>query len=428
MKKIKFSRLFIKYNPFIVISLFCFLYYPPMLIGNLIHIIGIISIIYVILKRQRWFTSLEFRYVLFYVIVFSYLVVSIGLINNNNLSACATPVIFVVDFLPFCIFLTDYFKKCHLVFDDLIAVLLFVAVIQGITAVASFISPEIHMYFINSIVRNSGLELYYSLSAYRMYGFSTGLNFITPCLQGFFAVIALLYSLDHSKLYILFAVIMLFSSIINARASLLVMGVGFVLLILMSGLKRKQKFWVITGLVCVVGIATLVLLPYIRENINHTFLFIIAGFNQLTDFFLKGKRDTGYFAYITSAQHYRLPDKFLNILFGKGSFVMSQNSFGYQSDVGFINDIWFGGVIYVAIYYTGTFVRLLLLRKSKEKIISFIALFLIFCFLILNFKGIVFSLNGFMSLTLILYLFSAKMGYIKTKFKMARSNQNIGER
>lgn len=428
MRKIKFNRLFIKYNPFIVVSLFCFLYYPPVSIGNTIHIIGIISIIYVALKRQRCFTNVELRYVLFYVVLFLYLLVSIVLINNSSLSDCTTPIMFVVDFLPFSIFLTDYFKKHHLVFDDLVAVLLFVALLQGITAMASFISPEIHMYFINTIVRNGGLELYYSLSAYRMYGLSTGLNFITPCLQGFFAVVALLYALNHSKIYILSAVILLFSSIINARASMMVMAAGFVLLILMSGLKRKQKFWVLTGSASVVGIATLVLLPYIRENINQTFLFIVAGFNQLTDFLLSGKRDTGYFAYITSAQHYRLPDDFLNVLFGKGSFVMSQNSFGYQSDVGFINDIWFGGVVYIAIYYTGIFIRLLLLRKSKEKNISFMALFLIVCFLMLNFKGMVFSLNGFMSLTLILYLFSVKMGYVGTEFKMVRSNKDIEER
>lgn len=374
---------------------------------NIVHIIGICSIIYVLISRKTIFSGTQVSFVLSFLMIFLYLAFSVGIVNEQGLSSCATPIIIIVDFLPFTIYLSDYFKKHNYGLDELFSSILLVGFIQSIVAILSFFIPDLQHMLVSKLVQNGGIELYYELAAYRMYGFSSGLTFITPIIQSFLAILALVYAQGHSKLYLISSITMAFSAIINARVSIVVLAIGLVLVALNPKYSSKQRRNVILGIVLVGLIMFYIVIPLINQFSNHTFLSIFSGFTQILDFFTSGKRDIGYFAYVTNKNNYNLPSGILGVLLGKGTFVMGQNPFGFHSDVGYINDVWFGGILYILIYYINIFRIIIQMSRRKDDFLFFVAFYLLILFPVLNFKGMVFSLNGLMGLTIILYLFTS---------------------
>ena len=75
---------------------------------NIVHIIGICSIIYVLISRKTIFSGTQVSFVLSFLMIFLYLAFSVGIVNEQGLSSCATPIIIIVDFLPFTIYLWRY--------------------------------------------------------------------------------------------------------------------------------------------------------------------------------------------------------------------------------------------------------------------------------------------------------------------------------
>src|SRR5699024_10427956 len=145
-----------------------------------------------------------------------------------------------------------------------------------------------------------------------------------------------------------------FAAIINARTSLIIFMIGILSFLLF----QNKKYW--TRILLFMTISLLVVLPVLNGPIvlntsNQTFVWVINGFNEIVNFISGNSVDSGYFAYITERNVYELP-KGLGLLFGTGNRTMGgANYLGVSSDVGYINDIWLGGILFSLIIY-GLFV------------------------------------------------------------------------
>ena len=75
--------------------------------------------------------------------------------------------------------------------------------------------------------------------------------------------------------------------------------------------------------------------------------------------------------------------------------------YGVSSDIGYINDIWRGGIVYVILLYCFMMKQFWNLYKNDDKTVSFIGIFAFILFPILNIKGSIYSMNN---LTVVLFL------------------------
>ena len=89
---------------------------------------------------------------------------------------------------------------------------------------------------------------------------------------------------------------------------------------------------------------------------------------------------------------------------------MENSSSGIYSDIGFVNDIWFGGIIYsLAIYFCFSWIIVSIyknLRFFGKKYSLGVAGILCLGVVVSNLKGIAFSFNDFTTLVLLVFVFT----------------------
>ena len=115
----------------------------------------------------------------------------------------------------------------------------------------------------------------------------------------------------------------------------------------------------------------------------------------------------GYFGYISNNDKYQLPSGFY-FIFGLGHRIMSNNPYNVNSDIGLINDIWLGGILYtISIYVLFSRILLDIYNNVKDRYILNNLMFYLFTeiFIICNLKGYIFAMNNFTNLVFLCYTF-----------------------
>ncbi|MFP3489316.1 hypothetical protein R0K20_17130, partial [Staphylococcus sp. SIMBA_130] len=91
----------------------------------------------------------------------------------------------------------------------------------------------------------------------------------------------------------------------------------------------------------------------------------------------------------------------MGVLFGEGERILSSNDSGVRSDIGYINDIWLGGIFYSFLLYV---FFLLLIRdigrynNENIRIGKFLYFLLLGTFIVSNIKGYIFVMNNLTNL------------------------------
>ena len=173
--------------------------------------------------------------------------------------------------------------------------------------------------------------------------------------------------------------------------------------------------------ILIISIVLLIMLtPMIEKYAPDTFGWIGRGLNELINA-LKGDLNQGYFSYLTNSSKWVFP-KGLGAIIGYGVRVMGNNMYGSASDIGVVNDIWFGGVIYtITVYalfinYCRRIRRLdYYLRKDSSGLNeSGIGKYLFFSFLTiaiaLNFKTFIIGLHPLSMLFIVILVYTDMFG------------------
>jgi hypothetical protein len=317
----------------------------------------------------------------------------IRLIQNNFV---------IIQIIHICIIISILKKNGYLK-DDLIKFLLNIGMFQGIICIAMILIPSF---------RELALFLYYNgadenifISANRIYGISGDYTFFTPIFHGTLAIVALIYSILKSYKYLVYIPFLLIAILLNGRTGLLIFVLGSLVALLLLFLRGKS--WVKLINYCILTILIIITGLYsIKHLAPNTFNWIMSGFDDTINLFLNDQLEGNYEALLSTMLYW--PEG-LSTLWGEGHRVFGNIgiSFGFvPSDIGYVNDMFMGGIIYIGLLYLPIF-RFLFLKNNKLNNLDYLinnilSVALLFVLLLSNYKGE--SMRGGLVLIGVIYI------------------------
>lgn len=398
---------------YVIFSIFCLAYYPQFNGINLIHICTLISYAILFFNFNAFIKTIQKRTIfmsIFYIAIICLYLIGVVTINQSSVRDILPIIYILFEVIPISLSIIIISKRRKGNWNTFIyRNILFVSILQSIIAVIAFIFPSFQDSLI-SAMGTSNSEILVQLSDHRLYGFSSALTYAMPVFQSMVMIFVLTSNLNLLNKTI-YSLLLAFSGLINARVTIVVILIGFILLLVYYFKNPVLKIALFGAL----AITVLMFIQFDPINIttintnNQTFEWILDGFNEIA-MFLRGDFDQGYFSYVTNENVYVLPEG-IHLMLGHGIRIMSRNNiFGVQSDVGYINDLWLGGIIYALLIYGFVF-RMLYLIRSKmlrlghaRNISNFSFAFMIMALLVLNFKGYIFSYNSVINILILVFL------------------------
>lgn len=320
----------------------------------------------------------------------------------NTYSICLVfPILFIC-----CLHIILYCNKNQIPLKKIIEYIIISGLIQSGISILSFLVPSVKSFLLEIMYNNTGEKLY--VNSYhtirRFYGFANNMLDSFGYGTGLLALIPLFYSFKNGKKWLISVPFLLIVPCLNSRTGLVIFFIGFfvwfIFLIKNNYLKNYKKNLILF-------FVTILVLLFIIYQIKPIVLqWIIDDFSSFfTD--KKGTADT-----LLSQHFWKLPN-FFNCIFGTGynvaAFGGMRNVLGFDSDVGYINEIWKTGIIglIIIMYFFINLVKILMNDLEKENKFLIISIFI--TTLVANIKFYVFSYNpGICILILISFVFLLK--------------------
>lgn len=390
--------------------IFFVMYYPPLISLNLIHIGAICAWGYCIVNLKNTYRILSKKRILtIELLLLSLLcyVACISIVNNTPLkSAVMDSFMWLFEIVPICIMLVLYGRKHNVDRDAFLDIIMDAGFIQGLLSIVNYYVPAFHNWVIQRLIAYGYDKSYWSFGTYRLYGLAHSMTFFMPIVQIILFILAA-YSLKRNGLkYVLYMIILFFSSIINARTPFVIIIIAIVVaLCLREKYLAVHKKSLIIGfsIMCIASLALYILyIKVLADNIVFQ-NWILVGMKSIFEF-LRGNR-IGYFSYFDEANRFVIPQG-LNFIFGVGKDSLTDGGIAnVHTDVGYVNYLWLGGIIYLVIVFYIFIKMIAILIKSDNKRMKCIGVNLLIDIFVLNIKGIIFSINEFTILIFILVFY-----------------------
>lgn len=381
----------------IYLILFIYLFNPPILPFNMIHILSGISLVYIICYKRNEIIQLLKRskfniFILLMLVVICYIFIIIFVSNKSY--EILLSYILILENIPVVFFIYYYCQKKKISIYELLKKIIIVGTIQGCIALITYINPTIHEYLVNILMKNGYGTVLEQLSSHRIYGFASNLTYSTPILQMFLAIIGIeMIIVREEKWAYLCIPILIVSSVINARTSIGVLLAGIICIMLFNLNKKNYKYVLIIVIVLICSMSYILSYDGDSSNIK----WIKVGISEILDF-SQGEK-TGYFD--TLFNKFIVFPEGLELIGGTGNTIFGNEEIG--SDVGFINDIWLGGILLCLQLYTANIYIILKVKFKDKKIKNFYILFTLLTVIIMNIKGIYTQGNNVLNLIMLLF-------------------------
>ena len=356
-------------------------------------------------KKKSIFLFIVFTVIssLYYMIRTSIAGVSIYDINNLRIIQNIIPIFYLIG----CI--TIYFELDNLNYSkqQKYKFIINVATIQGIIALAMLLIPSLKNIAINIFYQSSEFNKYIFQS--RLYGICNGdYTYSLQIVHSILALFCLVYMYYYKdKKSLISLIIILMVTFLNGRFGLIIFSVGFIVFILYILLKSMNP----TKVVNIIFISTVIFATgyYIVLNyIPNVYKLVEHAILDISSFLSTGDSSTEMYDLVSS---FRIPHG-LYLIVGMGYRVFggAGKMFNYNeksADIGFVNDLYMGGLIYSFLLYAG---YIYMLRKiiSFSKKFSFERIMcniLLVSIILANIKGEVFRSQMIITLLLILLVF-----------------------
>lgn len=372
---------------------FCLIFQPPVMTVAPIVLMGVWSWIYMICNYRRLILNFRFREILILFVVFCFIDIYlcfVSLFSNGYIDqGLGTPIYVCVFGLPSAVAYSLVVDKSHYNLNEVIECIIWAGFVQGCIAVLSLFSYNFQSIFVKKlyyIMDNSVVDYWRTM---RLYGWATGMTYSMPIMAGTIGVMAVMYSIKNKNKYFLLSPVIWMAGILNARTSMVIIIVGlFCTFISINYFRHAERRR--TGRIILIVLGFILSVSILMRFIGNESLdrWIKNGVSQIYNFIL-GER-TGYFTSIGIVS---------NTLELPADLITGYGKVGTASDVGYIRDLWLGGIIYSTLIY-GSFVFLdykLLksLKKFDSRMGKGIFLFFILSFVLVNIKGQIFSANEF---------------------------------
>lgn len=387
----------------ITMFIFLFIYNPPMFPFNTMHICFIVSILYILYDDINKYISFISRKKIFLILVLGLLSILFGtiivLVNETSFGPVYQTGLIFIEVLLISYAIWRMIRRTELSKDNFFDILIAVGLIQAGIAIILFLSPTFKAEFVKFFFgTNHSDELLYWMRV-RYYGLANNMLYAMPIATGFISAISFSKFMNNNKVkYFVFSLILLVPVILNARIGLIVFVIASLFLVKPKKEQLKEQLKLISIFVLTVILA-IVYITFFLDKSSEFYIWFKDLFKELLSFV--GIGEGSYLSEFIKMTVIPPPDIFL---FGMGKTIMIKEPLYGYSDIGFINDLFFGGIFYTVLLYTAV-ILIFLLPKNKDKSNRMIYA-IIFVMIISNVKGIAFTSNNFMHLFVLISVYS----------------------
>lgn len=340
-------------------------------IGSIKYLYPLVLIFF--LSKRRSIDKLYSRYkgiIFVYFAIFLYLMFVYAM-GSDTLFLYNTVVAFIQTLIFSYFFVSILFE--YLPGVSMYRALFMVSALASVITFLCFLIPEWNVYVRFHL---QSLSDYLQENDFRGFGISEGLTFAYGVIQGMTVSIWILKR-KYDKWYALFVPFVLFSILINARIGILIPVSFFLIYVLYE---RNLKMFLLS--VCSLLLLGMLFYTFDIGRYNEQTVVWLEDFlEEFISLFVEEGQDSGTINALTSRMIV-LPDTLGEWIFGSGEYVYGR---GYKnSDVGYIIQLNYAGVIYIFLLVVLLFRFLCLCYKSKE---YYMIILFVLTFLIANMKG-----------------------------------------
>lgn len=387
----------------ITFFLFMIIYFPPFCKIPTVYVLGFFSWFYLTANRDNVRKYFNMRKIIIFCLVYVCFIIYIffaGLFNQGTIQSTVGGWIYLMIFIfPSIIAVALMFIKNQCKLDIIVKNIIYVGALQSIISITSYFIPVIWNIFLKLLSNTMKQEviLFWS-ERNRLYGWSNTLTYSMGIAQGVIGIIALIYALKKNYKFLVFVPFIWISGIFNTRTTFVIIFIGIFFVLYILDLFKAQnlvKLFSVCILFSVLGI-----IVFNLRHLNNG--WILDGITEIMSLFTGNKM--GYFTYLdieNNPEAFMLPSGW-QLYFGSGIM-------GTKSDIGYVFDIWAGGLLYAIVIYMFYVILLIDIYKNMKKIyqskkmccgvVSFLGTVLF----ITNIKGYIFGLNEFMNIFLLIY-------------------------
>jgi hypothetical protein len=281
---------------------------------------------------------------------------------------------------------------------EFVQLVVYAGLIEAAFSLSALVSPGIKGFLINWMNRFSGggnSNTWYT--TVRSYGFAISLTDLFGLAMGMIAGISFFYGFNYKKRYLLYSVLIMVAGTLSARTTIVIYAIALILTLFYGLSKVSLKFLCrIIVIAVAMAIVSVKMLRYMETNVTPTTKWIMRGINDIVAIISNNSAESsgkGFAEHLTSKSWWELPDGLFRLVFGTGH--SRYGAEGYvHSDIGYVNDIWFVGLLGMLILYGSVvYINLKIYKKAKLEIQKFISLFTIISFLTFNIKGCALGYN-----------------------------------
>ena len=291
-----------------------------------------------------------------------------------------------------------YFFYKYSIKKDLLEDVVTIGLIACFFTVLAIISTSTGDYFRYELLQSNEFT---ELVSFRNFGLAEALTFTYSITQGFVFCILLFYSKKYKYLLYL-SPLFLVAIMFNARAGFTPVIVGLIIYLLFNfNLKFIMKTLVFSFILLLI-----VTNISFQEDQMKTIEWGLDFFTQVNDLIsgssvAENNTFDALFGYMLV-----LPTTELEWIFGTGDFIFARN-YGVNSDVGYVLQLYYGGIVFISLLFLIVFWMLKTIQKSKnyDKSAYLLSYVLIITTLIVNVKGNIFSTNGYLRLCILLIMY-----------------------
>ena len=349
-----------------------------------------VSLLYTGLNFKWIREHLDFKRILFAEIASGALLawgMAMALLNRNPVTEFAYIVYWMAADIPFAVGCWVFLRKKGLGFEELLDHILWAGVVMAATALAAFFIQPVKDLFTGAM-ESYGIPYVKNLSVYRHYGLAANLTSTATYAEAMLACIALYRGLRGKAGWLAAFPALAFAANINSRTSIFMMMAGMAAVFFAQLFSKNPKEIGKTALAIALAVAAAYFgKELVRLVQPETYKWLTTGMGQVTDLVTEGKAD-GYF--------WRLERDIRNLptgsrlFFGVGLGILLDNKYGVTSDVGFVEDMWRGGLVFtlpLLFLYGRTLWRILRCKALEKRDGIFFAGLFFVIFLINNVKG-----------------------------------------
>lgn len=376
---------------------FLVLYQPALFSFNILHLLSVVSIIYLYRNRKEILGYLASTY-LFFVgmnVVYLMYIAVVAIRSGTIMFGLYSAFLYIVELQLCAFFVFVLCKKSQVLLKD---ALITAGLMQAVLALIAMILPPVQNAIINLYVRNGFPIETTWFAGKRFFGMSAQLTFTMPVVQTILGVWCLkdLNYKENTVKKILCAGVLFLSALINARITIVVLAIGAVYLVIrhrhyLKTLPRRYY------LIAACALAVCVFLVWIISPV--TFSWIFQGVADIFSLFTGSEVDGSYFETLFG-EFIFFPERISELLLGTGINIFSGSILERRSDVGYIIDLWYAGLVGCVLKYIPCVISLWKSGKYDH-----FAYFLLAVVAVVNVKGIAVENNELMAFITLFLLY-----------------------